>query len=678
MGSENSTVSQTEPLPDAWASKWGDPLHIWVGGTDVTRVQGWADAHLAAADAEVQALVAVSGSRTVENTLRPFDEAQRELDLAGSGASLLTNASPQKALRDLGQQISQKVAARATELSLNVQVYQALAAIDASNSDAATRHYLENVLLQYRLSGIDKDDATRERVRALSDKLTMELLSFQRNIADSQGKILVKDETELEGLPADFIARHTAAACGGQITLTTDEPDYRPVMTYAKSESLRRRMYLAYSGRAYPANEVLLKQVLATRAEFARELGFTSWAELATVDKLVKAPANVRELLAELGKAAKPVAEREYAQILAFAQKHMPDLKTIPAYGAGYWMELYQREAYGFDSLAVRAYFQFAEVQRGVLETMERLFHVKLQEVKGLELWHDAVTVFDVEDATDASKTKKLGRIYLDMHPREGKNKWFNAGTIVTGIRNGQLPEARLNGNFVGGDARDPGLMLYSDVVTFFHEFGHLMHAILGSHQDWVGTSAFNVEWDFVEVPSQMLEEFLRDKKIVDSFAKHYETGELMPDDLFRKMLRADAFGRGLGYERQIALANYSLELHDRPVDEIDVDAMWKKAAKDGGPWEWVDGNKGFATFGHLMGYSSNYYTYSLSKVIALDFFNEFRGESLLDGPVGMRYRRIVMEPGGSVSAKELVNNFLGRSQSYEAFREWMKEGIEN
>jgi thimet oligopeptidase len=310
-----------------------------------------------------------------------------------------------------------------------------------------------------------------------------------------------------------------------------------------------------------------------------------------------------------------------------------------------------------------------------VLNTAARLFHVKFVEVKGLELWDQSVTVFDVVDAASGASGKKLGRIYLDMHPREGKNKWFNAGTMVVGVAGRQLPEARLNGNFAGGaDASDAGLMQYSDVVTFFHEFGHMMHAVLGSHQEWVGASSFNVEWDFVEAPSQMLEEFFRDKTIVDSFAKNYKTGEVLPDDLFAKMLRADAFGRGIGYERQIALATYSLELHDRAPEQVNIEAMWKEAAIQGGPWQWVDGNYGFATFTHLMGYSSNYYTYSLSKVIALDFFNQFDRKNLLDGPAAMRYRKTVLEPGGSMSANDLVKSFLGRPQSYEAFKVWMNE----
>jgi thimet oligopeptidase len=652
--------------------KQSDPLHIWVGNPDAAQARAWADAHLTAAQAQIDSMLAVRGVRTIENTLRPFDEAQRELDLASNGAGLLTAAAPKKELRDVGDEVSQKVAAAGTALALNPDVYHALQAIDASKENKATQYYIEHTLLQYRLSGIDKDAPTRERIRKLNDQMTAEMIHFQRNIAESQGKVVVKDKAELDGLPADYLARHEPAA-DGSITVTTDEPDYRPVMTYSKSSELRKELYLAYNGRAYPANKELLQQILATRSQMAHELGFANWAEVATADKLIKNPANVRALLGELHKAAKPVATKEYAEILAFAEGREPGLTEIPAYSASYWMEQYQRTAYGFDSQAVRAYFPFPEVQQGVLDTASRLFHVKFVEVKGLELWDPSVTVFDVMDGL-AGDGKRLGRIYLDMHPRPGKDKWFNAGPIVTGVADRQMPEARLNGNFAGGADGDPGLMQYSDVVTFFHEFGHMMHSVLGSHQEWLGTSSFNVEWDFVEAPSQMLEEFFRDKKIVDGFARQYKTGEVIPGDMFARMMRADAFGRGIGYERQIALATYSLELHDRAPEQVDIEGMWKQVGVQDSPWTWVDGNRGFATFTHLMGYSSNYYTYSLSKVIALDFFNQFDKNNLLDGPAAMRYRKTVMEPGGSMSANDLVKNFLGRPQSYDAFRAWMNE----
>ena len=653
-----------------------DSLHIWVGNPDAAQARAWADAHLAAAQTAVDKLLAVKGTRTIENTLAPFDDAQLELETAAHGGGLLTNASPNKALRDVGDEVSQKVSAAATALSLNVDVYNALKAIDAKSADAATKYYLEHSLLDYRLNGIDKDAATRERIRKLNEQLTAEVLHFQRNIAESQGKVTVKSKEDLAGLPDDYIARHAPDA-DGNITITTDEPDYRPVMTYAKSDDLRHGLYLAYNNRAYPANKELLEQILKTRAELAHELGFQNWAEVATANKLIKNPGNVKGLLAELDKAAKPVAAKEYEEILAFAQQKQPGLKSIPGYSAGYWLELYQRTAYGFDSQAVRAYFPFAEVQAGILDTAAKLFHVKFVQVNGLELWDPSVTVFDVMDSIDGSG-KRLGRIYLDMHPRPGKNKWFNASVVVSGVGNRQMPEARLNGNFAGGsDPNDPGLMQYSDVVTFFHEFGHMMHAVLGSHQRWAGESSFNVEWDFVEAPSQMLEEFFHDKRIVDGFAKNYKTGEVIPDELFTKMMRADAFGRGIGYERQISLANYSLELHDRAPGQVDVEGMWKQAMIEGGPWTWVEGNHGFATFTHLTGYSSNYYTYSLSKVIALDFFDQFDKNNLLEGPAAMRYRKLVLEPGGSKSANDLVKDFLGRPQKYDAFRRWVNAEFE-
>ena len=321
----------------------GDPLHIWVGNPNAAQAREWVDAHLAAAQTRIETLLAVKGPRTVENTLREYDEATRELDLAGSGAGLLTNASPNKDLRDVGDEMQQKVSAAATALSLNPDVYHALEAVDATAADKATRYYLQHTLLEYKLSGIDKDAATRERVRKLSDELTAESLHFQRNIAESQGRVVLQDKAQLDGLPADYVARHAAGA-DGKIVLTTDEPDYRPVMSYAKSADLRHQMFLAYNGRAYPENLELLGQVLRTRAELAQELGFANWAELATADKLIKNPANVRSLLAELDKAAKPVATKEYAEILAFAQKREPGLKEIPAYSAAYWMEQYQRE----------------------------------------------------------------------------------------------------------------------------------------------------------------------------------------------------------------------------------------------------------------------------------------------------------------------------------------------
>ncbi len=260
------------------------------------------------------------------------------------------------------------------------------------------------------------------------------------------------------------------------------------------------------------------------------------------------------------------------------------------------------------------------------------------------------------------------------MHPREGKDKWFSSSPILPGIRGRQLPEGMLVCNFSGGAAGDPGLMQYSEVVTFFHEFGHLMHHILGSQGQWSGAGGFNVEGDFVESPSQMLEEMFHDPAILQSFGKHYQTGETLPISLIAKMNAADAYGRGQWLQGQLIYASYALQLHNQPPAAIDFDALWKADIERFSPVTPVEGDHYYAAFTHLTGYASNVYTYLFDKVIAIDFFAQFDKRNLLDGPAAMRYRRAVLEPGASKPAAELVKDFLGRPQNMEALKTWMNE----
>ena len=232
------------------------------------------------------------------------------------------------------------------------------------------------------------------------------------------------------------------------------------------------------------------------------------------------------------------------------------------------------------------------------------------------------------------------------MHPRTGKDKWFSSSPVVPGIRGRQVPEGMLVCNFSGGVTGDPGLMQYNEVVTFFHEFGHLMHHILGSQGQWSGEGGFNVEGDFVESPSQMLEEMFHDPTILQSFGKHYQTGETIPAAMIAKMNAASAFGRGRWLQSQLLYSDYSFKLHDEAPDAIDFDVQWKADSARFCPYVLVDGDHTFASFSHLTGYASNYYTYVLDKVIAIDFFAQFDKHNLLDGPVAMRYRKAILEPG--------------------------------
>jgi thimet oligopeptidase len=666
------------PVMPAAAQSAPDPLHAWAGQLTPASLEAWVNGHLAAEQQSVDALVALKETPTVENALALYDRANAELSIAGSEAGLLYSVSPEKAVRDKAQEMVQKVSEAAVALSLNQPVYKKLAAIQDAKADAGTRHYLSRTLLQYRLAGVDKDAATRERVRQLQEKITALSLTFGRNVQEHVNTVTVKDAAELEGLPADYIAAHKPGA-DGMITLTTDFPDMQPVMTYAKSEALRHRMYLAYNTRAYPANKQVLLDLLAAREELADVLGFKNWADLATADQMMGSAANVRSFLKQVDAASKPPADREYAMVRAFAQKQQPGLENIAADSSNYWYEQYRSSVYDFDSQSVRPYFPYEEVQQGILNTAAKLFHVAFQADPKAAVWDPSVTAWLVYDrAPGAQEQKPIGRIYLDMHPRPGKDKWFSAYPIVPGIAGKQLPEAALICNFPGGKPGEPGLMQYSDVVTFFHEFGHLMHAILGGQQPWAGTSGIATEGDFVEAPSQMLEEFFRNPALLQSFAKNYKTGEPIPTAMVERMDRASAFGRGNWVRSQLFYTRFALDLHDRPPASIDLDALMRADYTAALPYTWVDGNRFYASFTHLTGYSSNYYTYLFDKVIALDFFRQFDQHNLVEGPAALRYRRSVLEPGGSEPGTELVKNFLGRAQSIDALTAWMNEEFQH
>jgi thimet oligopeptidase len=648
-----------------------DPLHAWVGLKAPADLDNWIRWQISEEQRLIAQMLAVKGPRTVENTLLPFDRAEMHLTLAGDQGGIMFEVHPDKAVRDKAQALLQVVSAEDASVSLNQDIYKALVAVDVSQADPATKHYMDRTLLEYRLGGVDKDQATRDKVKQLQDRITEISLKFSRNISDDVRKIPVKDKSELDGLPADYIARHIPAA-DGTITLTTDSPDMTPVMSYAKSPKLRRAMFLAYTNRAYPANQAVLKDLLEARQQMATTLGFATWADLATADQMIGSAAKMRTFLDSVDDASRDRAKREFDLLQDYVRSKDPSALPMTLSDSGYWNEQYRRSAYDFDSQSVRPYFPYTQVEAGILKTASRLFHLEFRPATDAVVWDPSVHAYDVYDGG-----QKAGRIYLDMHPREGKDKWFSEAGLVPGMKGEQLPEATLVCNFSGGVAGDPGLMQFDEVVTFFHEFGHMMHEVLGGKQRWAGQSGVTTEGDFVEAPSQMLEEMFHDPAILQGFAKDYKTGEVMPLDLISRMNRASYFGRASWVHQQLLYSTYALQVHDRSPDKVDFDALLKQDYARFNPYQFVDGDHFFAAFTHLTGYSSNYYTYVLDKVIAVDFFAAFDPKNILDGPTALRYRRTVLEPGSSKPAEQLVEDFLGRPASVDALKHWMDKEFE-
>ena len=653
---QDAQSQPTPPQPTLWASK-----------PDVTAFEKIENDRLAEAQKAIVQLVAVKEARTIDNTLVPFDEAIHQLGSAQYFAGLMQQVHPDATLRDHATEMVRKASAAATALTLNHQVYEALSALDVSQADAATRYYVQRQLLEFKLAGVDKDEATRNRLKKLQDDLTEQQSIFDRNISDGQKTVLVNSVSELNGMPQDYIDRHKPGA-DGKIRITTEYPDILPALKFARNDDLRRRLYQAFLTRAYPKNLEVLKQMMQTRYEIAQLLGYNSWADYNAADKMILNGTHIADFIQQVDTAAKPVAKREFTMLLEQARKINPNATQIGDYESQYLQEQVRRADYNFDSQSVRPYFPFDNVKKGILDTAAKLFQLEFRQEPGTPAWDPAVETWDVYE-----QDKMTGRFYLDLHPRPGKYSHAEMVPVLDGIRGKQLPEGILVCNFPAPTADDPGLMEYNDVITFFHEFGHLMHWILSSQQ-WAGISGLTMESDFVEAPSQMLEEWMRSPQVLASFAHHYKTGEPIPAELVERMNRASAFGRGTLVATQNSYTAISYDLYKGKPQAIDPDAIAQQDTRRYTLFSPTAGTHMYASFSHLGGYSSAYYTYLWDKVIAEDFFMQFDQKNLLAGDTPMRYRRVVLEPGGSMSANDLVKNFLGRPQNMTAFERWMSE----
>jgi thimet oligopeptidase len=647
---------------------------IWAEHPDVAQFEKMENARIAAARHSIAKLVAAKGVRTIQNTLEPYDEALRQLNAAGDLAGVMVQVHPDENFRNHATTINTRVGGEATALSLNQAVYHALQKLDFSKEDAATQYYVKRQLLEYRLAGVDKDLKTRNRLKKLQDHLTEAQAIFERNIADGVSPVEVANAAELDGLPADFIGNHKPDA-QGKIHLTTNFVDALPVLSFAKSDDLRRRMWVAFVSRAYPKNQEVLKDMMQTRYEIAQLLGYKSWADYNAADNMVVNGATIEKFLDEMGSAMLPNAQREAAMLLTEKRKTAPDAKEVFSYENFYLKELVRRAQYDFDSSSVRPYLAYDKVKQGVLDTAATLFHVTFKRESDVRSWDPAVETWDVYEGAGG---KMIGRFYLDMHPRKGKFGVAENSNLLDGKRGVQLPETVLVCSFPEPTATDPGLMEIRDVETFFHEFGHLMHHILGGQQQWVGVSGITMESDFDEAPSLMLEEWMKSQQVLASFARHYQTGEVIPPELVAKMNRASAFGRSQLVSDQIRYSLISYDLYKDDPGNIDIGATAAKILSGDKLITPLDADERFPSqFNHLANYSSAYYKYMWDMVIAEDFFQQFNQQNLLDTTVSMRYRKTVLEPGGSMSANDLVKNFLGRPQNTAAIQKWAGKEFE-
>ena len=594
-------------------------------------------------------------TRATLDLLELWNDADLALRSADAVAGLLSEVHPDEDVRTRAESLGQAIDRVRTDRNLDRTLFDVVSASDATGLDPQAARLREHILRDFRRSGVDLSDEARARLREISERLTVLDQDFSRIIRDDVRSIRLSPG-QLAGLPADYVDDHPADD-DGLVTVTTDSPDYLPFRAFASDADARRRLTIEYLNRGWPANDAVLHEMLALREEQARILGYRTWPDYDADVKMIGSAQAIAEFIERVTDAAEPAALRDKQVLVDRQRADDAGAQRFDFSHLAYYSELVRREQFDVDAQDVRRYIDFADVRRGLLDVTGRLFGLEYDEVDA-PTWHDDVVGYDVR-----ADGERIGRIYLDLHPREGKFKHAAMFPLVYGIADRELAEGVLVCNL------PRGLMEHQHVVTLFHEFGHLLHHVLGGGQRWARFSGVATEWDFVEAPSQLLEEWSWDADVLRTFAIDAD-GTPIPRELVARMNAAKEFGKGLYVRTQIYYTAISYLLHrDRPADH---DGAIREIQRRYDLLDPIDGTHFYASFGHLSGYTSAYYTYLWSLVIAKDLFSAFDPAALFDRDVAQRYRDRVLKPGGSKDADELIRDFLGRSFTFEAFAAWL------
>jgi thimet oligopeptidase len=634
---------------------------------DAAKLARLVDEHLAAARASVERLVAVEGHRTADNTLRPFDDAYNRGGIAYGLATIAINVHPDSAVRAAGLLAEQRVSRLQSELTTDPRIARAFAALDTTGLTAEERLLAARILRDLRRAGADRDEATRQQARTHFETLDRLGTVFARNLAEDK-TTFVATADELQGMPPDWIEAHDVDT-QGRVVLTARYNDFVPISRYATNRDVRKRAATAFVNRGRPANAAVLDSLLQTREAVTRLLGYRDWATYQAETRMAGSPDTIRAFLRRVHAALAPAREQLSEEYLAKLRREESSITTLRTWDLSHAAELTRRERYALDGREVRAYFPFAIVKQGLLELAGELFGLQFERAT-VPVWHPDVEAYEVRE-----NGRFIGRIYLDLHPRPGKYTHYAVAGLRPGIAGRQLPEAVLVTNFPGGDPGDPGLMEHGGggVTTFFHEFGHLLHALFAVRP--YAATAWPDELDFNEAPSQMLEEWAWHPAVLRRVTRHVETGAPIPDDLVRRMREADAFDRPMQAALQATFAAMLLALHDRPAAEVDADSIAAQA---------------FATYLDVVvdpamhpatsldhvgmaAYSATYYTYLWSQVIAKDLWSAFDPANPLDPTPARRYRDAILRGGGSRPAARLIEDFLGRPFDFASWQRWVE-----
>ena len=573
---------------------------------------------------------------------------------------------PDEAVRNAARACETKTDKLVTGIFLDAQLAKVLKAYAAKKEQLPDerQRFVEETLRDFRRNGIDLPTDQQKRLRAINEEITQLGQRFIAEISASRG-VIELDPRQLAGLPDSYVKSHPPDPAG-KVLITTDYPDYYPFVKYALDRESAKRLYVKFVNRGGDVNVSRLDRLFALRWEKAKMLGYGNWADYAIEPRMAKNAAEVQAFLDRVSKAIAPAVEQELKDFRAELVRLTGNPRRPMTPPDRYFLtERLKNKRYKFDSKELANYFEIDAVTKGLFDITSKMYGLTYETLEE-KAWHPDVSVHELR-----SNGKRIGKFYLDLQPREHKYKHAAMFAVRTAKKlpdgTAQTPIAALVCNFPA-----PGEpMAHDQVVTYFHEFGHVLHHLL-TETELASVSGTNTARDFVETPSQMFEEWAWSREVLDRFAKHPQTGAKIPKPLFDALTNSRRFGLALATERQLFLARLDLGYHVREPG-FDTTKVLEEIHQEHFSFAYVPGTHFQSSFGHLIGYDAGYYGYQWALALAYDVLSRFKKEGLLNPATAADWRQKVLSKGGSLDERSLIRAFLGRAPSEKAYADFLK-----
>ena len=635
---------------------------------------------LAAARAEIDTITNNPEQPTFENTIEALDFSGQTLDRLSSIFFNLNSAETSDEMQKIAQEVSPLLTAFSNDISLNEGLFQRVKAV-YDQKDKLTLTPEQATLLDKKYKSFARNGALlsedkKARLREIDTQLAKLKLTFGENVlAETNNyELHITDEADLKGLPEGAIemARSLAESKEKEGWIfTLDFPSYLPFVTYADNRELRKEISIAAGKKAFQNNEFdnqeITLQIAKLRHERANLLGYETHAHFVLEDRMAQHPDQVKTFLNDLLAKAKPAAEKELAQLTAFA-KELDGIEQLEKWDGPYYSEKLKQKLFNLDDEILKPYFQLENVLQGAFTIAHKLFGLTFKEIDTIEKYHADVQTFEVVD----DKNELVALFYADFFPRKGKRNgaWmtsFKPQYIQNGVN--ERPHISNVCNFTPPTPTKPSLLTFNEVTTLFHEFGHGLHGMLANttYPSLSGTSVF---WDFVELPSQMMENWCYEPEALALFAKHYETGEIIPQDYVEKIKESASFLEGMATLRQLSFGLLDMAFHStNPTDITNIKAFEKAAFEGTSLYPDVAENCMSVSFSHIFqgGYSSGYYSYKWAEVLDADAFAYFQEKGIFNTEVATKFKENILSKGGTEHPMTLYKRFRGQEPKPEA-----------